>query len=468
LRQIGKEELPLSPYQEVLMQLGERHEISHLASFPDHVNLHEGAVDEREQKTRDAVGQEAPVIYQGVLRSIWQFGSVDWEILGQPDFLIKAGDGYAIRDSKISRRINEKDHPEILRQLEIYGWLYHQTFGKPPSALQVHSGTGDIVELAYDGGVAALGLLENIGRLKMADSETYSPVGWTKCGGCPFHGYCWTRAEGNQDAALVPDVDQNLAAALKEQGISTIEELLRDFDEDSLAEFKRPWGNRMQRVGKKSVAIMRNARAIFECREILIQPPSLPDHPNYVMFDLEGLPPHLDDLEKIYLWGMQVFGKNASGFMPAVAGFGEKGDEEGWHAFLVNAATLLKNYGDIPFVHWHHYERTKMDLYLERYGDRDGIAARVKENLLDLLPITQRSIALPLPSYSLKVIEKYIGFKRTLDEVAGDWAMAKYIEATETQDSAKRDDVMEKILWYNREDLESTWAVLNWLRSKTP
>ena len=75
-------------------------------------------------------------------------------------------------------------------------------------------------------------------------------------------------------------------------------------------------------------------------------------------------------------------------------------------------------------------------------------------------------MALPLPSYSLKVIEKYVGFKRTQDEYGGDWAMAKYVEATELGDSTEREKVIEEILTYNREDLEATWAVLKWLRSK--
>jgi predicted RecB family nuclease len=127
---------------------------------------------------------------------------------------------------------------------------------------------------------------------------------------------------------------------------------------------------------------------------------------------------------------------------------------------------VLLLYEDIPFVHWHHYERVKIDLYLERYGDRKGITDRVKGNLIDLLPITQRSVALPLPSYSLKVVEKYVGFKRILNEVAGDWAMAKYIEAVETQDPDVRNDLMAQIPDYNREDLEATLAVLRWLKSK--
>ena len=36
--------------------------------------------------------------------------------------------------------------------------------------------------------------------------------------------------------------------------------------------------------------------------------------------------------------------------------------------------------------------------------------------------------------------------------------MAKYIEATETEDENLREEVMDQILTYNREDLEATWA----------
>lgn len=136
--------------------------------------------------------------------------------------------------------------------------------------------------------------------------------------------------------------------------------------------------------------------------------------------------------------------------------------------FQSNASTIFDKYGDLPFLHWHHYERTKLDAYVKRYGDPNGIAARVRANLLDLLPVARDTVALPLPSYSLKVVEKYIGFTRSLDEYGGDWAMAQYIEAVETEDESKRQAIMNKILTYNNEDLEATWAVFKWLVSKVP
>ena len=117
-------------------------------------------------------------------------------------------------------------------------------------------------------------------------------------------------------------------------------------------------------------------------------------------------------------------------------------------------------------VHWHHYEKTNIKMYIDRFGDKKGIADRVLRNLCDLLPITRKSIALPLSSYSLKIVERYVGFPRTQEEYGGQWSMAKYIEATETEDEKLQKEVMNQILIYNKEDLEATWAVFEWLRGK--
>jgi predicted RecB family nuclease len=88
----------------------------------------------------------------------------------------------------------------------------------------------------------------------------------------------------------------------------------------------------------------------------------------------------------------------------------------------------------------------------------------VLANLFDLLPVMQKAVALPLPSYSLKVVEEFVGFKRTQDEYGGQWAMAQYIEATETEDEKVREQVVAEILKYNEEDLAATWVGLRWLR----
>jgi predicted RecB family nuclease len=466
LRHQGEHEESPGPYEQVLRILGDRHEKSHLETFPTVVDLSKTSPDERERRTQEEVQKGAAVIYQGGLRTKVELKGLECEIVGEPDFLICESGNYVIRDSKMSRRITEKDHPEIFGQLQIYGWLYEQTFGRPPLRVEIHSGTGAIVEISYAGPTVARQLLEAIVSIKQLSKEPYSPVGWSKCGGCGFHKRCWPMAEKARDVAIVNGVDQGLAIGLRQQGIENIEQFLSHFNAASLAEFERPWGKATQRVGSRAASILRMARSMATGQEELIQSPDIPQHANYVMFDLEGLPPHLDELEKIYLWGMQVFGEKAGRYIAAGAAFGESGDRQGWEAFLGQAQTIFGEYGDIPWVHWHQYEKTYLDKYIERFGDRDGIAARVRNNLMDLLPITQASVALPLPSYSRKVVEKYIGFKRTQEEFGGEWSMAKYIEATESDNEKQRVVILDEIEKYNEEDLAATWAMLTWLKGK--
>jgi predicted RecB family nuclease len=468
LKEHGEPGAEPSPYEMVLRTLGQRHEQRHLETFPEYEDLR-ALKNQAElvERTQAAISAGAPMIYQALLRATANIAGIDCEVVGRPDFMIKDGERYKIRDSKMSRRINKADHPEILLQLQVYGWLFEQNFPSLKFGLEVHAGTGEIVPVLYEGPDAVLAAIEQIVSIRRLESEPFSPVGVSKCNGCAFHDRCWEKAEASRTIALVRSVDQELAIALNAQDIRTVDQLIENFDETSLGEFQRLQGTKLRRVGSKAVAILRNAKSLATGEEVLLCNPWIRPSANYVMFDLEGLPPQLDEWQKVYLWGMQVFGENPSEYIAATAGFGPAGERQGWEDFLSAAASIFNAFGDIPFVHWATYEATLLKVYVEdRFGDESGTAARVRKNLINLLPIVETSIVLPLPSYSLKVIEKYVGFKRTQDEYGGDWSMAKYIEATEIEDEVMRNEVMDTIRTYNREDLEATWAVFQWLFSK--
>ena len=111
--------------------------------------------------TLDAVQNRVPVIYQGELACEAISGSSHVRLSGRPDFLIRDGDGYLIRDSKLSRKVDENHHVEITLQLQLYGWLFERLVGAAAKRLEVHAGAGDIIEVPYDGGTAALNELED-------------------------------------------------------------------------------------------------------------------------------------------------------------------------------------------------------------------------------------------------------------------------------------------------------------------
>ncbi len=463
LKARGEPEDKPSPYEAVILRLGNRHEAAHLRSLGAVTDLRGGTLEQRAQATRDVLQAGEPAtLYHAVLKRAATISGEALEVLGEPDFILAAPGNVVIRDCKIAKRVNEDDHPEILRQLELYAWLFEGTIGATPTTLEVCRGDGSLVTVDYDGGDKGLAALTRIVESKLLAEEPYDAVGWTRCGDCCFRSRCWQKAEERRDLALVSDIDKSLAMTLHGAGTTTIDELLVNFDEGTLSAVKRPWGTKTQKVGARAATILQNARSLATKSEILLQQPAFPPSANYVMFDCEGLPPQLDELDKVYLWGLQVFGETPGPYQGATGGFGVDGDRQAWEAFLTGAGDIFDRYGDIPFVHWHHYERVKIDAYIKRFGP-NLTADRVKANLVDLLPITRKSVVLPLSSYSLKVVERYVGFERTLEEYGGDWAMAKYIEATETENEAERAALMKQILDYNREDLESTWAVLQWL-----
>ena len=257
-------------FEKILRILGQRHEQSHLATLGSYEDLSAVSPDQRAQRTIEAIRNHVPVIYQGELACDTVLGGTSVNIVGRPDFLILDGDGYLIRDSKLSRKVDEKHHIEISLQLQLYGWLFEQMIGTPAKHLQVHVGNGDIVDVPHDGGAAALAELARILAIKHLGSEPYEPLGWTKCsGGCGYYDRCWQQAEARQDVSLVMDVDQGLARALNAVGVTSAEQLLVSFDAKRLSEFKRPWGKGEQKVGKKAEKILLYADVLCSGRNAL-------------------------------------------------------------------------------------------------------------------------------------------------------------------------------------------------------
>jgi len=460
----GVRQPPASDFDVLLKELGDRHEKEHLASFPQYKDLSDGNLADRVRRTKDAVAQGVPVIYQGALRAA--FPDSRDIVSGSPDFMIRDGESYRVRDCKLARSMGSGRHPEIDLQLQTYGWLFEKTFAKQPSALEAYLGDRTIVSTMYRGDESALNEIARIRELSLRDDEPYDPVGWTKCGACPFRARCWSMAEKAHEVSLIYGVDKGTARALRENGITTYDQLLERMDARALAKLKRQWGPRTQKVGRQAARILAQARALAERKVVRLGPLNLPRGARFVMFDLEGIPPQYEELDKVYLWGAQVYGTGGSigPYTPVAAGFGADSDKAGWERFLGGAREIMKENGEVPFIHWHDYEKNKLAMYIDRYGDPEGTAARVLAACFDLLPVVRDSLALPVPSYSLKAIERLAGFKRTMKEYGGDWSIGRYIRAVENKDEAERRAIMDEILRYNEEDLKATWAVFQWVK----
>jgi predicted RecB family nuclease len=116
-------------YHQLLAKLGQRHEQRQLRRFGVYFDAR-GDV----QETIQAVARGETIIYQPEMKAIHPDHC---DVVGRPDFFIE-DNGYVIGDCKLSRRFNENDHPEIFRQLQLYGWLYERTFGVAPIRIEAY------------------------------------------------------------------------------------------------------------------------------------------------------------------------------------------------------------------------------------------------------------------------------------------------------------------------------------------
>jgi predicted RecB family nuclease len=123
----------------------------------------------------------------------------------------------------------------------------------------------------------------------------------------------------------------------------------------------------------------------------------------------------------VYLWGLLVVTAKGMKEELTVSPPGSKGDQKGWQLFLSTMSTIFDRYGDIPIVHFSSHEKTKVSNYISRFGDIHSTGKRVLNNLWDLYRAILNSVTLPVPSYGLKQIESFVGFKRTQEEYGGSW-----------------------------------------------
>jgi predicted RecB family nuclease len=447
---------PPTEYDRLLMREGREHEQAHLATFPQAVRPRYpvGDLSAGCETTRELVEGNMLVIYQGVLLAPTK------DIAGIPDFMLLSDEGWVIRDAKLARNLD--DHGEITLQLTLYADAFTDAFGFPPAALEVVLGDGTVTTVPF---VEIAQVVAEISALQQAGDVPDEAVGWSKCSECGFKGFCWNEAEKACDPAIVVGVDQGLRGVLVRAGVDTYHKLA-ELDAGGLAETRKPRGDKLVRVGpSQAQGILRQARVVISGKhEMFAEPEHLPEGPR-VYFDIEADPHDELAANKVYLWG--VLTDPGDGSQPTywgdIAAAGRDGDRSGWLQFLDHARGVIEQLGDIPFVHYSHYERTWMTKYISRWGDPDGVGEKVLESLWDMLPkAIQRALCLPIPSYGLKQVEQYAGFQRSQADYGGLWSVVRYREWLEAGTSDERERIADELLRYNREDCEAMQWVMEW------
>jgi predicted RecB family nuclease len=412
------------------------------------------------------IESQVPIIYQGILIG----NNNQWMAI--PDLLIfdKRTKRYIVRDVKLAKNLDA--HTEIAMGMGLCKLLAQEVMGYEP-ILEVVTGDGKLLSpyIAPDGKVVKQGI-KLITKLENLADEPFEISGWSKCNPCPFFNHCWDEAWEGHHVCTISGIEQGMSMALWESSIKTWETLLKKGDDIAEITFQR--GTQTQRIGStRADKILRQARCLSKNKHEKIASLTLPndyspgDRP-IVIFDVENNMPLFEELGlqvDVYLWGLLLVTDKEMKQELIIAPKGEKGDQKGWQLFLSKMSKIFSQYGDIPIVHFSSHEKTKVSSYINRFGDIHSTGKQVLENLWDLYRAILNSVTLPVPSYGLKQIESFVGFKRTQEEYGGSWSIVRYNEYLEASTRGEADKILNEIKVYNGEDLMATCEIYKWVET---
>ena len=446
----------LTEFERILLEKGKAHEQHHLATLGEYVSPEypPGDLQAGAQATSALVAVGAPVIYQGVLLA------PDGTTGGKPDFLIREGRSYVIRDAKLA--LNLDRHPEIDAQVGLYAHLAQVAAGVSVARGEVVLGDGTIQQVEF---ADPSGLVQRLAAIQAEEAEPDEAVGWSKCDTCGFFEHCWTQALDAHDPAVVPDVSQSMRHVLRDMGIARYDDLPA-VPVAQLAEVKIPWGGKERRIGDKiAEKVIRQVHVLMSGQlEVVAQPEAPPPGP-IAYFDVESNPWDVGVETMVYLWGLLVNRGDGSEpeYWGEIADSGPDGDRDAWFAFLEKSRHLIGELGDLPFVHYSAYEQTQMKAYVQRWGDPEGVADQVLALLWDMkAEAVSGHLCLPVHSYGLKHVEQCAGFQRGQTEYGSLWSVGRYNACLLSTDPGERSAIRDELLSYNREDCLAMRHALKW------
>jgi len=271
-----------------------------------------------------------------------------------------------------------------------------------------------------------------------------------RCGLCPWLSHCYEIAQAEAHLSLLPGVTPNRYAQLKLLGLTTVEALATSSvaSLEMLPGFGPEVAEKMVRQAQATLhgrAIARIVRTFNLHREI-------PTAGIELYFDIEAEP----DMNLAYLLGVLAVDR-AAGQHQFHALLAETPEEEGqvWQKFL----DLVGRYPHAPIFHFCPYEATTIKRLGELYNTPESQIEPILHRCVDLHDRTVRTVTLPVESYALKSIARWLGFTWRDSDATGAQAVCWYGNWLATGDRTH----LTAITRYNEDDCWAMYHLKNWL-----
>ncbi|MEL7051220.1 MAG: TM0106 family RecB-like putative nuclease [Cyanobacteria bacterium J06588_5] len=273
-----------------------------------------------------------------------------------------------------------------------------------------------------------------------------------RCSLCPWLSHCYKVAKDTNHLSLLPGVTLPRYPTLVELGLTTVEALAtvnsthltnalstdHHISEKLIYQAQATAGN---------TAIPRMHSGYFP-----LEPHQVPTADVELYFDIEAAP----DKDLIYLHGVLAVDHNTSEetFHALIAESPEE-EEKAWFEFLA----LVDSYPDAPIYHFCPYEAQTVARLGQLYGTNKIDINKLLNRFVDIHKRIVDAVALPVESYALKHLARWMGFEWRDEDANGAQSICWYADWLDTGDRTH----LNTILRYNEDDCQATYRVKDWL-----
>jgi predicted RecB family nuclease len=408
------------------------------------------------ENTVELMRQGVETIYQPILLA--PIDGIPW--LAIPDLLIKHpgqshfGDWlYLPQEIKLSKRAKTEYqivlayHTRVLA--EVQGAWPEQAFLN-----------------LKDKGLYAVDLWEMLPRLEEVVAGCLSTLGGApapevfisrnRCALCHWYSHCYDIASTSQHLSLLPGVTQGRYTELQKLQITTLEtlastppkrlETLPGFGFDAALRLARQAQVTLHNQAQPSEGFPPASQYGRFLQE------ELPTAPIELYFDIESEP----SLDLIYLHGLLVVDRVAGTHQfHALLADNPDDEQKVWEEFL----DLVWQYPTAPIFHFCPYEVQTVMKLAKQYGTPMERVKPLLPRFFDLHEIVTRVATLPVESYALKNIARWMGFDWRDANANGAQSIYWYAKWLSTQERS----YLDSIVIYNEDDCRATHHIKEWL-----
>jgi uncharacterized protein len=364
-------------------------------------------------------------------------------LLGIPDFLELDLSTPIPSYRPIDVKMASSPKPEHIAQLAFYGLLLGHAQNHIPE-------TGDLILM--DGSRETINLHDHIPQVETAiqeieqiqnGREELPTLSSSECGMCGWREHCLKTLKARKDISLLNGLGRGKKQALNEAGYGDLLDI-SNANSESLCEVRG--------VGERTAhRMIMQASVLLENEPEFLSSPLLPRTETELYLDMECQ----QASQVIYLIGVLECGEREEEFRPFVA---ERPEDEGrmWAEFLGYLDGLSN---DLTIYHYHHFEATHLRKLAERYGIEKEQEEKLFDNLIDLHRVLKESVVLPVHSYGLKTVAKWMGFEWR--EIGSDAAMSMLW--FDLWLSTGEREFLDLAVEYNEDDCRATKVVREWI-----